>query len=65
MHEERKRENEKDLKRICEKATDQSWNKKRKKKRGCPRGVMVTAMDCGISSRVITFTFGHIPLGKV
>ena len=40
--------------------------------RGCPRGVMVKAMDSGIvstlssySSRVITFTFGKIPLGKV
>ena len=38
--------------------------------RGCPRGVMVKAMDYGIivssnSSRAITFTFGQIPLGKV
>ena len=30
--------------------------------RGCPRGVMVKAMDC---SHAITFTFGQIPLGKV
>ena len=38
--------------------------------RGCPRSVMVKAMDCGIiassySSRAIMFTFGQIPLGKV
>ena len=40
--------------------------------RGCPRGVMVKAMDCGIVVRefvlqsfTITFTFGQIPLGKV
>ena len=37
---------------------------------GCPRGVMVKAMDYGIvvssySSRAITFIFGQIPLGKV
>ena len=37
---------------------------------GCPRDVMVKAMDCGIvvresySSHAITFTFGQIPLGK-
>ena len=30
--------------------------------RVCPRGVMVKAMD---SRRIITFTFGQIPLGKV
>ena len=42
-----------------------------KPKRGCPRGVMVKAMDCGIvvvssyPSCAITFTFGQIPLGKV
>ena len=38
--------------------------------RGCPHGVIVKAMDCGIivssySSRAIMFTFGQIPLGKV
>ena len=38
---------------------------------GCPRGVMVKAMDCGIvvassySSHAITITFRQIPLGKV
>ena len=40
------------------------------KKKGCPHGVMVKAMDCGIivssySSHTITFTFGQIPVGKV
>ena len=42
-------------------------------KRGCPRGVRVNAMDCGIvvcefvlySSHAITFTFGQIPLAKL
>ena len=33
--------------------------------RGCPRGVMVKAMDCRIVVSAITFTFGQIPLGKV
>ena len=37
--------------------------------RGCPRGVMVKAVDGGIVVRefyyAITFTFGQIPLGKV
>ena len=38
--------------------------------RGCPRGVMFKAIDCGIvvssySSCAITFTFGQIPLWKV
>ena len=37
---------------------------------GCPRGVMVKAMNCGIVVREfvlqsITFTFGQIHLGKV
>ena len=37
---------------------------------GCPRGVMVKAMDCGIlvssfSSRAVTSTFRQIPLGEV
>ena len=30
---------------------------------GCPRGVMVKAMDCGIVVR--EFVQGQIPLGKV
>ena len=38
--------------------------------RGCPRGIIVKAMDCEIlassnSIRAITFTFGQIPWGKV
>ena len=39
--------------------------------RGCPCGVMVKAMDCGIVVSefvlpcAIMFTFGQIPLGKV
>ena len=38
------------------------YNQDTRVSRGCPRGVMVKAMDC---SRAITFTFGQIPLGKV
>ena len=37
-------------------------------RRGCPRGVMVKAMDCGIvvsEFLLQSFTFGQIPLGKV
>ena len=36
--------------------------------RGCPRGVMVKAMDCGIVVSEFVFQsryFGQIPLGKV
>ncbi len=52
---------------------DMPLNKERKRnrpRRGCPRGVMVKAMDYEIvvrsnSSRAITFTFGQILLGKV
>ena len=45
-------------------------SKLRESLKGCPRGVMVKALHCGIvvssnSSRAITFTFGQIPFTKV
>ena len=44
---------------FCQKSLNTFW--------GCPRGVMVKALDCGIVVRefVLQFTFGQIPLGKM